>query len=125
MIALATTAIGWLIFVVSILGWVIYYFANRNSARPELGSEIELAPNRRPYYDDETLEGSRLTRVSLLGVLMLGDHGHRPAAVLGARARPPGRRRQRQGSCSSLVGAKDCSRPPPTVASTAPAATAA
>jgi mono/diheme cytochrome c family protein len=71
MIALATTAIGWLIFVVSIVGWVIYYFANRNSAQAELGSEIELAPNRRPYYDDETLEGSRLTRVSLLGVLIL------------------------------------------------------
>jgi mono/diheme cytochrome c family protein len=71
MIALATTAIGWLIFVVSLLGWLIYYFANRNAARPELGSEIELAPNRRPYYDDETLEGSRLTRVSLIGVLLL------------------------------------------------------
>jgi mono/diheme cytochrome c family protein len=71
MIALATTSIGWLILVVSLLGWVMYYFANRNAARHELGSEIELAPNRRPYYDDETLEGSRLTRVSFLGVLML------------------------------------------------------
>ena len=53
------------------IGWVVYYFANRNAARPELGSEIELAPNRRPYYDDETLEGSRLTRVNLIGVLLL------------------------------------------------------
>ena len=26
-------------------------------AQPELGSEIELAPNRKPYYDDEMLEG--------------------------------------------------------------------
>ena len=60
MIALATTAIGWVILVVSLLGWVVYYFANRNAARPELGSEIELAPNRKPYYDDETLEGPRL-----------------------------------------------------------------
>ena len=32
-------------------------------ARPELGSEIELAPNRKPYFDDETLEGPRLDRV--------------------------------------------------------------
>ena len=71
MIALATTAIGWVILVVSLIGWVIYYFANRKSARPELGSEVELAPNRRPYYDDETLEGSRLFRVQVIGALLL------------------------------------------------------
>jgi mono/diheme cytochrome c family protein len=71
MIALATTAIGWIILVLSLLGWVIYYFGNRNAARPELGSEVELAPNRRPYYDDETLEGSRLVRVQIVGVLLL------------------------------------------------------
>ena len=71
MIALATTAIGWIILVFSLLGWVIYYFANRKVARPEIGSEIELAPHRRPYYDDETLEGSRLTRVLALGALLL------------------------------------------------------
>jgi mono/diheme cytochrome c family protein len=71
MIALATTAIGWLILVLSLIGWVTYYFANRSAARPELGSEVELAPNRRPYYDDETLEGPRLIRVQLLGVLLL------------------------------------------------------
>ncbi len=71
MIALATTAIGWVILVVSLIGWVAYYFANRNSARRELGSEVELAPNRRPYYDDETLEGPRLIRVQLIGVLLL------------------------------------------------------
>jgi len=38
MLALATTAIAWLIFVVTLIGWVIYYFANRRSAQPELGS---------------------------------------------------------------------------------------
>ncbi len=68
---MATTAIGWVILVLSLLGWVSYYLANRRAARPELGSEIELAPNRRPYYDDETLEGSRLTRVNAIGVLLL------------------------------------------------------
>jgi mono/diheme cytochrome c family protein len=71
MISLATTAIGWVILVVSLIGWVVYYFANRKSARPELGSEVELAPNRRQYYDDETLEGPRLERVLLIGVLLL------------------------------------------------------
>jgi mono/diheme cytochrome c family protein len=71
MFALATTAIAWVIFAAVALFWVVYYFANRNSARPELGAEIELAPNRKPYYDDEVLEGSRLERVQLLGVLLL------------------------------------------------------
>ncbi|MEX0848208.1 MAG: cytochrome c [Ilumatobacteraceae bacterium] len=71
MFALATSAIAWLIFFVTLIGWVVYYFANRKSAGPELGSEIELAPNRKPYYDDETLEGRRLERVQLLGVLLL------------------------------------------------------
>ncbi len=86
MIALATTAIGWIILVFSLLGWVIYYFANRKAARPELGSEIELAPNRRPYYDDETLEGPRLHASQPARGSAVGDHGHRSAAVLGARA---------------------------------------
>ena len=71
MIALATTAIASVIFIGSLIGWVVYYFANRKAARAEIGSEIELAPNRKPYYDDETLEGSRLTRVNTIGVLLL------------------------------------------------------
>jgi mono/diheme cytochrome c family protein len=71
MIALATTAIAWVIVAVTAIGFIGYYFANRKAARPELGSEIELAPNRRPYYDDETLEGSRLERVQVFGVLTL------------------------------------------------------
>jgi mono/diheme cytochrome c family protein len=70
--ATATTSIGWVIFAVTMLGWILYYFANRKSAQAELGSEIELAPNRKPYYDDEMLEGKRLERVQLLGVSLLG-----------------------------------------------------
>ena len=71
MLAASTTAIGWVIFTIITLGWVVYFFANRRSARAELGSEVELAPNRKPYYDDETLEGPRLERVQLFGVLLL------------------------------------------------------
>lgn len=73
MIAVATSAIGWLIFAISALGWLVYYFANRNAARPELGSEIELAPNRKPYYDDDTLEGPRLERIQKISVLLLAS----------------------------------------------------
>jgi mono/diheme cytochrome c family protein len=71
MLAASTTAIGWVIFSITALGWVVYYFANRRSSQAELGSEVELAPNRKPYYDDETLEGPRLERVQLFGVLLL------------------------------------------------------
>jgi mono/diheme cytochrome c family protein len=71
MLAVATTAIAWVIFTITLLGWVVYFFANRRAAQPELGAEIELAPNRRAYYDDETLEGRRLERVQILGVLLL------------------------------------------------------
>ena len=71
MLALTTTAIAWVIAVVIALAWGIYAFLNIRSARAELGSEIELAANRKPYYDDEQLEGPRLERMQLLGVLLL------------------------------------------------------
>ena len=53
MIALNTTAIAWVIFVVISVGWVTYYFLNKGVSRAELGSEREMAPNRKAYYDDE------------------------------------------------------------------------
>ena len=71
LIALTTTSIAWFLFVVILGGWLIYAFLNIRQARPELGSEVELAANRKPYYDDETLEGKRLDRVLGLGVLLL------------------------------------------------------
>ncbi len=71
MLALSTTSIAWLLFVVILVGWIVYAFFNIRSSRDELGSEIELAANRKPYYDDETLEGPRLDRVLGLGVVLL------------------------------------------------------
>jgi mono/diheme cytochrome c family protein len=70
-IALATTTIAWILMAVVIVGWIVYAFLNTGSARKELGSEVELAANRKPYYDDEVLEGKRLERVQLMGVLLL------------------------------------------------------
>ena len=71
MIALATTSIAWILFAIIVVGWIVYYFLNNSSSRKEVGSEIELAPNRKPYYSDEVLEGKRLERVQLYGVLLL------------------------------------------------------
>ena len=71
MIANTTTAIAALILLVIVVGFIVYAVGNRTSARPELGSEIELAANRKPYYDDEVLEGKRLERVQFIGLLFL------------------------------------------------------
>jgi len=71
MIALATTAVAWILALLIVIGWIVYALSNSRSARKELGSEIELAPNRKPYYDDEELEGRRLELVQFIGVLLL------------------------------------------------------
>jgi mono/diheme cytochrome c family protein len=47
-----------------VAGFIIYAIVavkNRDKDEP-IGSEIELAPNRKPYFDDEVLEGPRLER---------------------------------------------------------------
>jgi mono/diheme cytochrome c family protein len=44
----------------------------KHTARPEVGAELELAPNRKPYFSDEVLEGRKLERTQLLGLAMLG-----------------------------------------------------
>ena len=59
MIALTTTSIAWLLFTVILTGWAVYAFLNIRQSRDEVGSEIELAANRKEYYDDETLEIGR------------------------------------------------------------------
>ena len=71
MLALTTTSIAWLLFAVILGGWAVYAFLNIRAARPELGSEREMAANRAPYYDDEILEGPRLTRVLGIGLILM------------------------------------------------------
>ena len=66
-----TTTIAVIIALVFVAGWVVYAFLNRGASRAEIGSEIELAANRKEYYDDEELEGRRLERVQLIGLLLL------------------------------------------------------
>ena len=63
--------IGFVIFAVVAVGFLLYVFANSKSARAEVGSEIDLAPNRKPYLDDSELEGSKLDKTLLAGVAML------------------------------------------------------
>ena len=69
--ALATTSIAWVLLVIMVVGWIVYAALNAGSARRELGSEIELAANRKPYLDDEELEGRRLELVQFVSLIML------------------------------------------------------
>jgi mono/diheme cytochrome c family protein len=71
LLALTTTTIGVIGLVIITGGWIVYGLFNVVAGRREVGAEIELAANRKEYYDDETLEGPRLERVQLLGVIML------------------------------------------------------
>ena len=73
MLLAATTqqAVAIVVFLVVIAGWIAFLVATNRKAKPEIGAEIELAANRKPYLDDEQLEGPRLERVLLWGVLSL------------------------------------------------------
>jgi mono/diheme cytochrome c family protein len=64
-------SIGAVIAVLTIVGFIWYIAANVRAGRAEVASEIELAPNRKPYYDDEGLEGPRLTSALSTGLILL------------------------------------------------------
>jgi mono/diheme cytochrome c family protein len=73
MLLAASTArnIAVLIAVVLVVGWILYVIANMRRGRREVGAELELAPNRAPGISDDELEGPRLERVQLYGLLLL------------------------------------------------------
>jgi mono/diheme cytochrome c family protein len=64
-------AVGVVIAVITGIGFVTYAIINVRAGRAEIASEIELAANRKPYYDDETLEGPRLTRSLGVGFVLM------------------------------------------------------
>lgn len=77
---LATTAtfatvyrtIGMALFIIVLIAAVTYALVNvLFSGKEELGAEIELAANRKPYYSDEELEGPKLDRTLTLALLLL------------------------------------------------------
>jgi mono/diheme cytochrome c family protein len=71
----ATTAIGWALFATLIIGFAIGVFLNARRGRKEVGAEIELAANRRPYLSDEELEGKKLDRTLGFGLVLLAIVG--------------------------------------------------
>jgi mono/diheme cytochrome c family protein len=73
--ASTVTVVGAVIAAVILIGFVIYVAVNIHAGRAEAGSEIELAPNRKPYLDDEELETSKLDRTlrwALIALVIVG-----------------------------------------------------
>lgn len=70
-----STAIGWVIFGIIVLGFAIAVFLNMRRGRKEVGAEMELAANRRPYLSDEELEGPKLDRTLGFGLVLLAIIG--------------------------------------------------
>lgn len=68
--------IGFAIAIVAIIGWLGYIITTTRRTK-EPGSEIELAPNRRPYLADDAMEGPRLDKaltwaMALMGIVAVG-----------------------------------------------------
>jgi mono/diheme cytochrome c family protein len=61
--------------ILVVVGWGLYLLANVRRSKPEVGSEIELAANRKQYLDDEQLEGRRLDQVLRWGLISLSIVG--------------------------------------------------
>ena len=63
--------IGFVIAAIVIVGFVLFVFFNLKEARAEVGAEVELAPNRKPYLSDEELENTKLNRSLFFSLVML------------------------------------------------------
>ena len=53
-------SVAYVLVAVIAVAAVLWLLANVRRAKPEVGSEVELAANRKPYYSDEEMEGKRL-----------------------------------------------------------------
>ncbi|HUF31593.1 MAG TPA: cytochrome c [Acidimicrobiales bacterium] len=68
-------AIGTVIALLATVAVVVYALFNIRAGRREVGSEIELAANLKPYYDDDELETKKLDRAltaGLAGLVLIG-----------------------------------------------------
>ena len=75
---LAQTAVrnvGIVIFAVIIVGFIVYLFFNLLDSKGEGGAEIELAANRKPYFDDDILETRKLDLSLMSGLFLLSVIG--------------------------------------------------
>lgn len=64
-------SVGAVIGALTVVGFVIYVAFNIAAGRRQAGSEIQLAPNRRPYLSDEQLETTKLNWTLGAGLVLL------------------------------------------------------
>jgi mono/diheme cytochrome c family protein len=69
--ASTVTTVGAVIVAIIAIGLVLYLWSNLRAGRDEIGSEIELAPNRKPYLSDDELETTKLNRTLLWALVLL------------------------------------------------------
>ncbi|MFM7062548.1 MAG: hypothetical protein ACKO04_03510, partial [Actinomycetes bacterium] len=93
MLATSQRTFGFVVLAVVVLGGIAWLIANLRAGRDEVGSEIELAANRKEYFSDEDLEGKKLnwalfSAAGLLAVCAivipiywLGEPGRQEGAV--------------------------------------------
>ena len=70
-LAVSQTSLGGVVLFSAFVIAAAYGFINIRNSRAEIGSEIELAANRKAYLPDEELEGTKLTRTLTMGMLGL------------------------------------------------------
>ena len=63
--------IGLTLAIIVAAGFALYVLINIRTGRKEIGAEVELAPNRKKYFDDEILETRRLDIALTAGVAVL------------------------------------------------------
>ncbi len=84
-------AIGIVIALTAMVGFVVYALFNIRAGREEVGAELELAANLKPYYDDDVLETKKLDRTLTMGLATLAVIGiGLPAYWLGEPGRQEG-----------------------------------
>jgi mono/diheme cytochrome c family protein len=72
MLAITTPQkLGFAFAVALVVGWAIFILAHVKRSGVPAGSEMETAPNRKPYYEDDGLEGIKLERVLVMAFFLL------------------------------------------------------
>lgn len=66
------SSIGYVVLFLVCLLCIVYGLASLRSGKRAAGSETALAPNRKPYYDNKTLETTRLNRMLVISFAALG-----------------------------------------------------
>ncbi|MDE0802072.1 MAG: cytochrome c [Acidimicrobiales bacterium] len=68
-------SVGLVIALALVVGFLVYAAFNIKAGREEVGAEIELAANLKPYLDDDELETTKLDRTLTFGLLTLAIVG--------------------------------------------------